>query len=316
MKKITSAFIALAIVASPLLASADTTSSQVQAMLAQIQALQTQIQALRTAQSQVASTSANIGNTLNIMRDLRQGMSGDDVKALQAILASDPTIYQGAITGFYGSLTKEAVKKFQKKYGLPILGTVSSSTIKKLHDERDSLGLKKEDDKLCIKIAPGHEIAKGWLKKEKEDKGKGKGDEKKRKDTPGTISIENLILPLCKDLPKGIEDKDRDWNHGSTTKDTVAPVLSAISTPDIKATSTKITWTTNENSNSKVWFGTSTPVNPGLSANITNLDLVTNHIVALPNLATSTTYYYVVGSSDASGNLATSSQGSFVTLVQ
>ena len=51
------------------------------------------------------------------------GMRNDEVKKLQEMLSKDPTIYQGEITGYYGTLTVEAVKKFQKKYGIITAGT-------------------------------------------------------------------------------------------------------------------------------------------------------------------------------------------------
>jgi hypothetical protein len=42
----------------------------------------------------------------------------------------------------------------------------------------------------------------------------------------------------------------------------------------------------------------------------------TSHNFLLSNLATSTPYYYVVTSTDSSGNIATSTQGTFTTLSQ
>ncbi|KND47673.1 MAG: putative hemagglutinin-related protein [Parcubacteria bacterium C7867-006] len=212
-------------------ADTSTTSTQsaaVASMLQQIQTLQAQIQALRAAQTQVASTSANISTTLVAMRNLRQGMSGDDVKALQAILAADPTIYSGGITGYFGPLTNQALKKYQKKFGLETVGFVGPKTLKKLSEHMNELGLSNEsssststsvttdfrrngdekergEKKLCVKVPPGHLIAPGWLKKN---------------------NGERPIVPECQTLPKGIDDKrDNDgWNNNGNSSTT--PVIS------------------------------------------------------------------------------------------
>ncbi|OGF77220.1 hypothetical protein A3F23_01890 [Candidatus Giovannonibacteria bacterium RIFCSPHIGHO2_12_FULL_43_15] len=66
-------------------------------------------------------------------RDIALGSIGDDVTQLQALLASDTSIYpQGMITGYYGPLTVQAVKRFQAKYGLPQIGRVGPMTREKL----------------------------------------------------------------------------------------------------------------------------------------------------------------------------------------
>lgn len=54
--------------------------------------------------------------------DLNVGSSGTDVEKLQECLAQDEEIYpDGEITGYFGSLTKEAVIRFQEKYADEIL---------------------------------------------------------------------------------------------------------------------------------------------------------------------------------------------------
>lgn len=51
--------------------------------------------------------------------DLGPGQTNDDVKRLQQLLASDFSIYpEGRATGYYGSLTANAVRKFQLRYGV------------------------------------------------------------------------------------------------------------------------------------------------------------------------------------------------------
>ncbi len=60
---------------------------------------------------------------------LKSGSTGDYVSDLQQILKSDSTIYpEGLVTGYFGKLTEEAVKKLQKKYGLPETGVVDDAT--------------------------------------------------------------------------------------------------------------------------------------------------------------------------------------------
>lgn len=60
---------------------------------------------------------------------LKSGSTGDYVSDLQQILKSDSTIYpEGLVTGYFGKLTEEAVKKLQKKYGLPETGVVDDTT--------------------------------------------------------------------------------------------------------------------------------------------------------------------------------------------
>src|SRR3989344_2242655 len=68
-------------------------------------------------------------------RELDEGMSGDDVSTLQQFLAQDPELYpEGLITGYYGSLTKDAVRRFQTRYGLSQVGRVGPQTLAKLNE--------------------------------------------------------------------------------------------------------------------------------------------------------------------------------------
>jgi peptidoglycan hydrolase-like protein with peptidoglycan-binding domain len=57
-----------------------------------------------------------------LINDLRFGSNGDEVRLLQTWLAKDSTIYpEGMVTGWFGSLTERAVKKFQEKFDKEIL---------------------------------------------------------------------------------------------------------------------------------------------------------------------------------------------------
>jgi hypothetical protein len=59
------------------------------------------------------------------------GSRSEEVKMIQEILKTDPSVYpQGLVTGYYGSLTQEAVKKLQRRCGLPETGVIDSATEK------------------------------------------------------------------------------------------------------------------------------------------------------------------------------------------
>lgn len=305
LKKITVAALALGIVA-PAFAFAQTATTTGTALIGQIQSLNAQIAAL---QQQREQTIASLVNTI------RQGSSGEQVAILQALLAADSSIYpEGVVSGFFGRLTAQAVKRFQKKHGLEQVGNVGPKTLRKLQEfllehplafttasstasttammRRDNRG---EGRRPCAIVPPGHLIAPGWLKKH---------------DRPAISECER------QNLPPGIrklfddDDDDRDERrHGTTTP----PVISAINVSNIASTTATVSWQTNENATGKVYYGTTTPVALGSALTVSNNALVKNHSFGLTSLATSTTYYYVLESRDAAANTATTSTQSFAT---
>ena len=332
MKKITTLILALFVVGiiiptSPkYTAQAQTISSSAQAQLdliksltQQLQTLQAQIDALRSQQAQIQTQKQTTIDQL--VTSLKQGSSGDNVKILQALLAADPIIYpEGLITGYYGALTSKAVRKFQEKHGIEQAGIVGPKTLKKLNEflrenpisfvtsasstATSTIGRRGHDDdddddddrEICAIVPPGHLIAKGWLKKH---------------DKP--------VIPTCQTLPPGIdkkehEDDDDDDDHNVTsTPDVIAPIISSISATSITANSATINWLTNENSDSKVYYSATSPVNASTAQAVSGINLVVSHQLNLTSLNASTTYYYIVVSKDASGNTATSAENSFTT---
>jgi len=59
------------------------------------------------------------------------GSRNEEVKAIQEILKTDPDIYpEGYVTGYYGPLTEKAIRKLQKKCGLPETGEIDEETEK------------------------------------------------------------------------------------------------------------------------------------------------------------------------------------------
>ncbi len=72
-------------------------------------------------------------STFKFNKNLRAGMKGNDVLKLQKRL-KELGIYKGPMTGFFGNITKKAVKKYQKSVGLKSTGLVNASTRKKIND--------------------------------------------------------------------------------------------------------------------------------------------------------------------------------------
>lgn len=91
---------------------------------------------------------------------LSRGDQNKQVEHLQVVLASESSIYQkGLITGFFGPLTENAVKKFQKRYQLPVTGVAGTATLKKL-EQLSSVEISKDkadayDQKLTRELTTG-----------------------------------------------------------------------------------------------------------------------------------------------------------------
>lgn len=101
---------------------------QIQAIINQLNALSQRLQSL--ASGQPATT---VG--VRLTGQLGLGASGENVRVLQQVLASDPTIYpEGLVTGFYGPLTSAAVARFQAKYGVAGETTVGPATFTRINE--------------------------------------------------------------------------------------------------------------------------------------------------------------------------------------
>ena len=264
-----------------------TLKEQIERLKVQIQELAVKIENLRKARGEVKETTKEVKKTLQLIRHLREGMRGEDVELLQEILATDPEIYpEGLITGYFGPLTKKAVKNFQKKAGIEQVGLVGPKTTAKINE------LLEFGAGSSGKVPPGLLIAPGIIKK--------------LGYTPE--APEDQILPpgIVKKLGEEEEEEEED---------TIAPVISEVGATSTAVTSTSITWLTDEESDSNVWYGTSTPLEITTSTlEVSSDDLVLDHNLMISDLTASTTYYYLVSSADEEGNTATSSELSFITL--
>jgi len=129
LKKLAFAAAGIALLASPLLASADTASelqARISALLAQIAQLQQQLNSLQTTTpvetpQPVFDPVPTIRVCPQILRTLEQGISGNDVKEVQAYLGVTQT-------GYFGPATAQAVSAFQGKEGLTQVGIVGPMT--------------------------------------------------------------------------------------------------------------------------------------------------------------------------------------------
>lgn len=132
----------------PSVGSAQTQEALVASLQEQIKALQEKIQAL--AEGKPLPTTAGMGTgrpldnsglpgfapgtagsgslASSFTQSLRLGLRSDAVRELQQSLASDPSLYpEGLVTGYYGSLTEQAVKRFQAKYGIVSSGDANTT---------------------------------------------------------------------------------------------------------------------------------------------------------------------------------------------
>ncbi|MES2437390.1 MAG: peptidoglycan-binding protein [Patescibacteria group bacterium] len=260
--------------------------------------------------AQTSTTTATTSPAVNAyitqlqnLRQLQQGMTGEDVKMLQAYLATQPDIYPGGqITGYYGPLTTKAVAKLQKKMGLPAVGRVGPATLAALKNNLGSLDITLQTQNgltvACAKIPPGHLIAPGQLKK------------------LGQLPV----APTCQKLPPGIAAK-LGMGTGTTTGTTtppaiVAPIISNVVATSTATTTALITWNTNVSTTGKVWYSTTSPVTASSSSIMSTTLNGMNHSVVIPNLTASTTYYYTISATNSSNVSTSTSQQSFMTRSQ
>jgi hypothetical protein len=104
---------------------------QLAQMLTEIQSMQSkllQIAASLAANAPTRGASVAVSPVATLFfSDLAVGSSGDEVTALQNRLTAGG-YYSGPVTGFYGSLTKAAVFRYQTARGVPSTGEIDAAT--------------------------------------------------------------------------------------------------------------------------------------------------------------------------------------------
>ena len=96
---------------------------------------------------------------------------------------------------------------------------------------------------------------------------------------------------------------------GGMWNGTTAPVISSISATSVTPTGATVSWTTNQFSNSRVDYGTTT----GYGTALSNSTSVLSHSIALTSLTCNTPYHYKVSSTDTNGFTGSSGDNTFTT---
>jgi hypothetical protein len=94
------------------------------------------------------------------------------------------------------------------------------------------------------------------------------------------------------------------------TPDTVPPVISNVQVLEISTHSAVVSWTTNELSTTTVHYGT---ISGALDNSRTDLTPALEHSMTLTGLRDAMRYYFIVSSTDASGNWSDNPEASFET---
>ena len=331
-------------------AQTSTSTAATSTLEATINQLMEQIKGLEAKIAELKSQVKAVAEELKIERTLRMGASGDDVKKLQEFLGQYPEFYpEGSITGYFGSLTHKAIKRLQSRHKLEedgVLGARTICTLKAVFEnEAGKSGhvppglliapgiLKKIDCE--IKPLAGQILPPGIISKiststpivcydnddDEDENKKDDDDEDGDEDDDDEDEDDDKKFNKKKHKEKKLKRKcyfapptATSTPPIATSTDMTAPIISALTTTSTTATSTKIIWNTDELSDSKIWYGASAPISATGTPSISASALSLSHQFELINLTASSTYYYVVGSTDASANAATSSEQSFTTL--
>ncbi|MEA3488535.1 MAG: S8 family serine peptidase [Euryarchaeota archaeon] len=101
-----------------------------------------------------------------------------------------------------------------------------------------------------------------------------------------------------------------DADEAASEPDTTPPAITNVKSTELTSNSATIIWDTDEFADSQVKYGTEQGV---YTLEVYNPADVTTHSVALTGLQPNTAYYYVVNSTDPSGNSNQSAESTFTT---
>jgi len=93
-------------------------------IVAQIEALRAQLVEL---QQELAKLQGEVKDL--IKEGLKEGMNDHDITKIQELLATDSDLYpEGLVTGYFGSLTRKALMRFQERHEIPASGRIDEDT--------------------------------------------------------------------------------------------------------------------------------------------------------------------------------------------
>jgi len=102
-------------------------------------------------------------------------------------------------------------------------------------------------------------------------------------------------------------------SHVLTVRDLTAPTVSGLAwtyANGSMGTAGSITWTTDENANSTIYYGNTSG---SYTSTLNNASFTINHNQTLANLDANTTYYYLIQSCDSTANCANTTQNTLTT---
>jgi len=116
-------------------AEEDSAEPTIEQLLLQIDALSAKIKVLEEQIAELLEQQQVLKKeTLQLTRQLQEGMQGNDIRTLQQMLATDAEIYpEGLVTGYFGPMTKRAVQKFQQRAGIDQVGRVGPQTLSRIN---------------------------------------------------------------------------------------------------------------------------------------------------------------------------------------
>lgn len=150
--------------AAPLITWADHASLHtIQQLQGQLDILSRKVEAARKPNISQTVIPSCLPVTKQLKKGSRDSETGGEVSRLQKFLARDAAIYpSGIISGYFGNLTEQAVKKWQTKYGIVSYGDAPSTGYgvvgPKTRFKMVELWLKREVSKVDVNGNPG-----GWI---------------------------------------------------------------------------------------------------------------------------------------------------------
>jgi hypothetical protein len=236
-------------------------------------------------------------SSLPISSNHRLWDNGADIRVLQQFLnahrylvASSGPGSPGEETTLFGLHTYRALVQFQAAEGLPTTGFLGPLTRGAIALLTASISMATSSTATSSTATPTATVASS---------------------TPVTTSsAPALAFGVAQPAPLPADYTPGYGGGGPAPTPPAAPVISSIASSTVTASAATITWTTDENANSQIDYGTTAAY--GATTTLNSV-LTISHSVALSGLSAATVYHFQVRSTDAYGNLTVSTDQIFMT---